>query len=151
MADESAETTLKSIPFSGKTEDWRKWVGRFKAYATLKGFAAALKENGETELPEKEEEVDTLDPTKAEDKKKITAVNRNGKAYSALMLAMDEDVSYAHVEGATTDNWPGGLVTNFPRDWVRDPEFWGPELFSPLSYLRSEGAYGIRNSDPMHI
>ena len=43
------------------------------------------------------------------------------------------------------------LLTNFPREWVRDPEFWGPELFSPLSYLRSEGAYGIRNSDPMHI
>ena len=42
-------------------------------------------------------------------------------------------------------------LTNFPRDWVRDSEFRGPELFSPLSYLRSEGAYGIRNSDPMHI
>ena len=42
-------------------------------------------------------------------------------------------------------------VTNFPRDWVRDSEFRGPELFSPLSYLRSEGAYGIGNSGPIHI
>ena len=42
-------------------------------------------------------------------------------------------------------------MTNFPRDWVRDPEFRDPELFSPFSYLRSEGAYGIRNLGPMHI
>ena len=100
---------LTQVPvFNGEPEAFQAWWIRFHAYGTMHRWARALKEGGESDLPEKEDE--DLDPEVASQKKKFYARERNGAAISNLAIALASNSLLNLIIKATTPDWPGGLA-----------------------------------------
>lgn len=99
--------TLRVVPFSGDRKDWRRWSSRFLAAAHFKGFAQALAKKDEN-LPAKEDAALPAEDAMAKLTKK--AIKENLEAYSALMLSVDDNVSFSKVDAARTTDWPSGLA-----------------------------------------
>ena len=72
-----AESSVKIPKFSGKREEYSGWMIQFEAFAEAKGFASAIGEKPETDLPTNDSV--TLDP--ANDKEKIEVKERKKNLY----------------------------------------------------------------------
>ena len=82
MSSYNEETRLsRTIGFSGKEEDWNKWLKTFLAMAAIKGYRNAL-------IPDNDEET--------------VSSKDNIKAYSDLMIPCQEDVVFGIIEEATS-------------------------------------------------
>ena len=68
---------MKIPKFSGKREEYSGWMLQFEAFAEAKGFASAIGEKPETDLPTNDSV--TLDP--ANDKEKIEVKERKKNLY----------------------------------------------------------------------
>lgn len=97
--------TIK-VPVFNKDTTFTVWWMRFKAYAALKKFLAAIQETAEDSLPM--DEVTEL--VAGQDDAAIAAKNRNAMAVAALTLALPTGVLMMHVHKACDANWPGGLA-----------------------------------------
>ena len=105
--DKMTESSIRIPKFSGKREEYAGWMMQFEAFAEAKGFASAVEEKPETDLPSKDSEV--LDPTK--DQAKIEAKARNKKAFSMLTLALADDGTTLDIlYKCMTKEWPKGLA-----------------------------------------
>lgn len=96
--------------FDGDKEKFQVWLLRFNAYASLCGFKAAIGNQAETDLPAREADAETLDPTKDADKKKLKAVERNQLAMANLTMAMSTEKVMSVVYEAKNADWPSGLA-----------------------------------------
>jgi gag-polypeptide of LTR copia-type len=116
----SSETTIRTITFSGKKEDWRMWSRRFEAFAETRGYSDALT----TELAHLPKDGDVLDPTEAtyEEKKNARKINR--EAYGALILACTDKTSFGAIDEARTDDNPKGVAH---KAWKSLKERFEPE------------------------
>ena len=92
MSEDDGDTGIKIStvpPFDGKYHKFQQWWTKFMSYAYLQGFANALGEQAEPDLPASF--TTALDPSIAADKKKILARNRNSKAIHALSIAFKKE------------------------------------------------------------
>ena len=105
-AGDEASKKMQVPVFSGKPEDFQVWWMRFKAYATLIGFAVAIGQTKETDLPDNEEETTTVTHT---DENKA-AKKRNLTAMYYLTLAFTTDAMMGVIFTAQTSSWPSGLA-----------------------------------------
>ena len=91
------------VVFSGKQEDWRKWLRKFLAQAKFRGFKEVIEGNAEFPDPdddggytkEQQEEIERLDKL-------------NSLAYNALILLVDDEVSLNAVDTAVSEAYPDG-------------------------------------------
>jgi hypothetical protein len=95
------EEKPKTIPFSGKKEDYMIWAARFLSYAQLKQCKGVL--TGSVKVPKA---TDTLDPAKDADL--IKARKANDLAYNMLSLAVSDPVSFGAVYNGITSELPDG-------------------------------------------
>ena len=108
MMDSAIEKTVKLPTFDGERKNFHVWWTRFKAYATVYRFSAALKIGGEADLPQKEDDV--LDETKPDEKVKADARKRNGVAMANLAMAFTSETLMGLIYKATTTEYRGGLA-----------------------------------------
>jgi hypothetical protein len=90
--------------FDGDQKNFKGWWMRFKAFATIKKFAAAIERVPEKELPTDEAtDVST-------DKPKQMARDRNLMAIACMTAAFHDDGLLNLIEAAMTTQWPSGLA-----------------------------------------
>jgi hypothetical protein len=90
--------------FNGDPNKFKGWWMRFKAYATIKNFAAAIERTKETELPATE----VTDVSS--DMPKKSARDRNMMAIACLTASFQDDGLLNMVEQSMTSDWPSGLA-----------------------------------------
>jgi len=97
-ADDKA---VRTIPFTGKKEDYTIWAARFLSYAHMKGCKAVLL--GTTAIPKATARlvVGTHDAD-------IMTRKANDTAYSMLTMAVTDAVSFGAVYNAQTTDLPDG-------------------------------------------
>ena len=102
--DSSSTKSMKVPVFTGKQEDFQVWWMRFKSFATLMGFAAAIGKTKENDLPDEEEEkqADT-------DTQKI-ARKRNLTGVYYFTLAFTTEALMGLVLKSCNTEWPSGLA-----------------------------------------
>ena len=101
--DNQTELMICILPFTGKSDDWRKWSSKFIAWVAEKGYDYILLKDKNVLA-----ESMVLDETKADGKAATKLRKANKKAYNDLLLLMDEDISFGIVDAAKTDDLPSG-------------------------------------------
>ena len=107
MSDEIS-STLRVPVFDGDEKNFQSWKIRFNAYARVKAFNMALKAN--SDLPDNEEAIETLDATTSDGKKKIAAGKKNMLAMAHITMALGTETLLNKVNAVCDDDWPGGLA-----------------------------------------
>jgi peptidyl-tRNA hydrolase len=107
---EGSSTMKKTrVPsFSGARKDFQIWWVRFKAYANVQKFQAALRIGGETVLPQRDDEV--FDESTTPGKEKVAAKMRNAKAMSNLSTAFAAESLIGMIYKSQSTEWPEGLA-----------------------------------------
>ena len=107
MADQpnSVRTTRYAPVFAGKAEEFQIWWTRFKAFASVQGFASALSDQAESDLPATE--ATPLATGDAGDNQRAT-IKRNNLAVANLTMAFQTDALMGLVYKACDDDWPAG-------------------------------------------
>ena len=82
---------------------------KFKAVASIKGFAEALEPGFESRLPEKEN--DNLSDSD-EDKEKVKNKIKNALAVHFLTVSFKNEEQLRYTEDARTSDWPSAIACN---------------------------------------
>ena len=80
-------STIRVLPFSGKEEDWNRWSKTFLSMATSRGYREVLTPTNENVLAD---------------------ADKNINAYSDLMLACQDDVTFGIIEESVSMDFPDG-------------------------------------------
>ena len=109
MTDEKNNTTIKVIPFSGKSVDWPVWSEKFLARARRKGYKNIL--TGKVKVPSDSE--DFSNDSAAVRKQKEELREKNEEAYEDLIFCINGEsevgrVVFQLVRGAKTTNLKDG-------------------------------------------
>ena len=150
--------SIKIIPFHGKKKMFQQWSGKFLAAARVRGYAGIL--TGKDKVPAEKDDLKDID------KEKIKNRANNEKAYTDLILSMEEEVCFAYVDGAKSTELPNGdaflawkrlnakyrPITRQQRvsqrldfqnsklgSWKDDPDEWITELERKRVYLKDMG------------
>ena len=150
--------SIKIIPFHGQKKMFQQWSGKFLAAARVRGYAGIL--TGSVKVPAEKED---LKDTETE---KLKARSNNEKAYTDLVLSMEDEVCFSYVDGAKSTKLPSGdaalawkrlnnkyrPVTKQQRvsqrldfqnsrlaNWKDDPDEWITELEKKRVYLKDMG------------
>ena len=92
--------SIKIIPFHGQKKMFQQWSGKFLAAARVRGYAGIL--TGSVKVPAEKED---LKDTETE---KLKARSNNEKAYTDLVLSMEDEVCFSYVDGAKSTKLPSG-------------------------------------------
>ena len=92
--------SIKIIPFHGKKKMFQQWSRKFLAAARVRGYADIL--TGKVKAPA---DGATL---KATDLENLKNRENNAKAYTDLVLSMEEEVCFACVDGTKSTDQPDG-------------------------------------------
>ena len=76
--------TIRILKFSGKEEDWNRWLKTFIATAGIKGYRRALVADKDEKLPTEE---------------------MNLQAYNELLLSCQDDITFRIVDEATSERF----------------------------------------------
>ena len=110
MSEEKNTTSIKIIPFSGKSVDWPVWSEKFLARARRKGYKKIL--TGKVKIPSDSEDLSSeRDATVKKEKEKLRDLNE--EAYEDLILSISGEtdvgrVVFQLVRGAKTSNLKDG-------------------------------------------
>ena len=100
------DKSVQVVYFSGKHTDWRMWSLKFLSYAGLKGYKDVLL--GTEIVPKANDVINDKDDA---GKKLLQAKKNNSMAYSALVLACQDEVIFEAVEEAQKEDLPDEDVT----------------------------------------
>jgi len=102
-------STIKLPIFDGKEENFVIWRTRFRAYALMKGFAEAMSYDDNTDMPNKESDVNA---NFASADAAIKETGRKGKvnimALAALAIVMTTEELICKIHEVSNSDWPGG-------------------------------------------
>ena len=101
MDEVKEDKSIRTIPFSGKKQDYIIWRARFLSFSQIKGCKQVLL--GKTTVPSASK---TL--LKGTDDKEILARHANAIAYSMLNMAVSDSVSFGAVYNAQSTDLPDG-------------------------------------------
>jgi gag-polypeptide of LTR copia-type len=104
-------STIRVIPFCGKSDEWPIWSEKFMAKAKRYGFKDVL--TGKLSIPKVDEEFDEDSVT---GKKMKNAIEVNELAYTELLLSIDVKTSFGKVvfnivRGCKSKDYPDGNAT----------------------------------------
>jgi hypothetical protein len=149
------ELVPRLLKFSGKQADWRMWSRKFVARATMRKYDGILlgMSKAPKEAPAGSPEISEETKTRLAKVDEVKIANSSG--YVELLMAMSDEISFALVDEARTDDYPGGdlakawkglmdlfepstaatkvtlkkqFYTNKLTDIGRDPDEWVTEL-----------------------
>jgi hypothetical protein len=107
MEDGRASKSIRLPSFDGEANKFQVWWMRFTAYAGVYRFAQALKESGDSNLPEAEE---LEDEDEEDTEARQNAVKRNAIAMANLTMAFETEALMGMIHKSITDEWPSGLA-----------------------------------------
>ena len=90
---------IRIVNFSGNVDDWSKWSKKFMAATKVKNLANII--DGSMTVPSLSENMQTKD---------IAIRDLSQSAYCCLLYCMEDDVSFALVDTARSENLPDGDV-----------------------------------------
>ena len=170
MSSSGFGKSIKVIPFDGKKSNFRQWTGKFLAASIVRGYNDIL--IGKVKAPIDSEVI------KDDDKVRKKAQEDNQKAYTDLILSMEDKVAYAYVDGSKTDDITGGdaklawdrlqrkyrpktnqqrvslrleFQQNTLKSWKVDPDEWITELEIQKVYLKEMGVAITEDELKLHI
>ncbi len=101
-------STIKIPTFDGKEENFVIWRTRFRAYALMKGFAEAMSYDDNTDMSNKEIDVNAnFASTDAAIKETGRKGMVNIMAMAALTIAMTTEELICRIHEASDADWPG--------------------------------------------
>jgi gag-polypeptide of LTR copia-type len=105
---EEKELVPRLLTFGGKQVDWRMWSRKFLARSNMRKYYEVL--NGTLKMPPEPYDgtVESTEETKARLAKEDEVKNKNNIGYMELLMAMTEEISFAIVDEAKTDEFPQG-------------------------------------------
>ena len=132
--------SIRTLPFSGKAEDYNMWSKQFMALARRKQYKDAL--IGKLQVPKESE---TLDPNKQQDE--IKAREANEKAYGDLLLSCTDEVSFSIIDSSTSKDLPSGDAA---MAWAKLGDKYEPKTGSNRTLLKREfvSSKMQQNQDP---
>lgn len=120
MSSETNENKTVRVPtFNGDEDKYQSWWIRFKAYAKVAGFSAAISTDPEVDLPANQAEVNSLTGSDEDTKRKLAAVSRNDTAMANLTLAFTSDELLRMILSAQTSEWPDGRACDVIKDLTK--------------------------------
>ena len=108
MFSGSMEKKMSLPTFSGQEKDFQVWWMRFKAYATLAGFAVAITRTRPDDLPTSEDE--ELDSDDDDEARQEIVRKANTHAMASLTMAFTTETLMELIVASMTEEWPGGLA-----------------------------------------
>ena len=84
---------------------FQQWSGKFLAAAQVRGYANVL--TGKGKVPPEDEDL-------KDDKEKLKIRSNNEKAYTDLVVSMEDEVCFSYVDGAKSIELPSGDAI---RNW----------------------------------
>lgn len=132
-------STIKLPTFDGKEESFVIWRTRFRAYALMKGFAEALSYDDNTDMSDKESDVNA---NFASADAAIKETGRKGKAnimaMAALAIAMTTEELICKIHEASDADWPGGkaykVIKLLEAEYQQDPRI----LFEQIAMIKNQ-------------
>ena len=122
----SEDTSAKIPVFDGTQKGFMMWWVRFHAFAVMKGFSRALKED--PSLPASESTVPETEESKL-------AKKANETAMASLTMAFKTDAMLNVVFRVMTNEWPGGLAHKVVSELKR--QFQPEDIMSRVELRRS--------------
>jgi len=105
----SSEKLVRLPTFDGSHNNFQLWWTRFVMYAMVYKFVEVIsKDAPEADMPLSE--MEALDETENDDKKKIAVEKRNAVAMANLSMAFTSEGTMGLVYKAMTTEWPNGLA-----------------------------------------
>ena len=101
MDEVKEDKSIRTIPFSGKKQDYIIWRARFLSYYQIKGCKQVLL--GKITVPKS-----SITLLKGTDDEELLARHANAVAYSMLNMAVSDAVSFGAVYNAQTADLPDG-------------------------------------------
>ena len=107
------EKAIRVVAFSGKSKDYRMWAARFLAGAHVKNYQQCLMEDfSERKIVSKriKSEASTESEIESQIKAGLTSEEEEMvmKAYSDLMLACNDEISFGLVFNSKSNTFPHG-------------------------------------------
>ena len=105
----SVAVSLVKLPtFSGEQKDFQIWLMRFKAFACVNGFRAAVERTVDADMPVDDSAV--IDEKTADGKIQLKAKRANKVAMANLMMAFVSEGLMGLIHQSMDEKWPNGLA-----------------------------------------
>ena len=133
---------IRIVSFSGNMDDWPKWSKKFMAAAKVKKFANII--DGSMTVPSLSENMQTKD---------IAIRDLSQAAYCCLLHCMEDDVSFALVDTARSENLPDGdIVLAWKNLLTRyEPKQYGTLLELKRSFMTKSLQECENNPDTLYL
>ena len=140
MSQEGGEWSIRVLPFSGKTSDWKIWSRNFLARANRKGYKDLLL--GKEAIPKESEYTLAAGEANDAEKKTVKNWNLNEHAFEEILLSIEGQtkagkVAFNLVDNCTTADQPDG---NAKLAWDRLVNKYAPQTAPSYITLKKEFA-----------
>ena len=144
----SSDSRKMYVPiFSGEPKDFQVWWMRFTAFAALAGFAAAIKNTRDVDLPPTE---DTVLTDSDDDKKMAKARSANSLAMANLTMAFTTEALMSLINNAQADpDWPGGLAYRVVIELFQ--KFRPKDVMSKVELRREMNKVSMKKADDPQV
>ena len=143
-------STIKLPTFDGKEESFVIWRTRFRAYTLMKGFAEALSYDDNTDMSDKESDVNA---NFASADAAIKETGRKGKAnimaMAALAIAMTTEELICKIHEASDADWPGGKAYKVIK--LLEAEYQPTDRYSLVEIRRKLNKISMKDSQDPRI
>jgi hypothetical protein len=147
MADDKSG---KVPTFDGSQKKFVIWWTRFQAYAEEKGFAQAIENTKEPDMPISQAACDALDTTLPASAKAVKAIARNKKAVSSFAMAFTNAKAMVHHHKGTDAVWPKGLACNITKSLLK--KYQPQDNISKVEYIQALRQFKLKkNQDPSEV
>ena len=143
-------STIKLPTFDGKEESFVIWRTRFRAYALMKGLAEALSYDDNTDMSDKESDVNA---NFASADAAIKESGRKGKAnimaMAAQVIAMTTEELFCKIHEGSDADWPGGKAYKVIK--LLEVEYQPTDRYSLVEIRRKLNKISMKDSQDPRI
>jgi len=135
--------TVQIVPFSEKQSDWRKWSLKFLANASVRGYRDILL--GKVVVLD---DSVVINDTTEEGREQVVLREKNRKAYNALILSCNDEVSLGAIELALMNEFTEGSAK---KAWENLLEIFQPKTMSNKVELIKEFMNSVLNDSSRNL
>jgi hypothetical protein len=140
---EEKELVPRLLHFSGKQVDWRMWSRKFLARATMRKYNDVLLGTLKTPQEPAAGIQESMEETKVRLAKEEEVKTKNSAGYVELLMAMTDEISFAIVDEAKNEEFPGG---DLAKAWKGLMDTFEPSTASTKVMLKKQ-FYSTKLSD----
>ena len=108
MNQDNTSSSVRLTTYDGNKDNFALYNARMSAYATMYGFAEAIKEEAGPNLPSSQDAV--IDESTPVGVKQARAKKQNACAFANYTMSFTTEDLLNKIESAKTTEWPEGLA-----------------------------------------